>query len=425
MGCFSMNYEYILSALKNGIVPESGTRDFCLGRDTEIAEFERLLSETDQKEKSNVKFIKGEFGAGKSFFLKVIEEMAFEQNFVVSWVTLGNDVHFNKIDVVYRNIVNKLRCKTGTSLDHIIDRWITGLKMMAFEETSDPVKQNNLVKENLYSDLSNTREHANAFAVAIENYNRLMNEEDYKTAEYAKAWLRGDANIPFSEKRKFGVKGDVDKHNALNFLEALSVFVKSIGYSGLVVLFDEAESIMDIPRKDLRNTAYDYIRTMFDNCDLGKFHNSLFVFAGTPPLFDDSKKGIVSYTALHDRIKSMLDTDLTDVRRPIFELKGFTEEDLVEIAGKLMIMHEEAYGWNASEKISPVINDIVAIHTNNARLTGGRVTPRTFVRSFVSVLDTVQQNQTFFNDPNQILELFDEQESNLEDDIDDIFDDDW
>ena len=74
-----MDYEYVLNALKNGIVPESGTRDFCLGRDNEIAEFDRLLSEIDTKEKSHVKFIKGEFGAGKSFFLKVIEEMAFDQ----------------------------------------------------------------------------------------------------------------------------------------------------------------------------------------------------------------------------------------------------------------------------------------------------------------------------------------------------------
>ena len=53
-----MNYEYILSALKNGIVPESGTRDFCLGRDNEIAEFERLLSEIDAKENLMLNLLK-------------------------------------------------------------------------------------------------------------------------------------------------------------------------------------------------------------------------------------------------------------------------------------------------------------------------------------------------------------------------------
>ena len=109
-----------------------------------LAEFERLLDKVDKDERAIVKFVNGEFGAGKSFFLKVIEEMAYEKNFVVSWITLSNDVPFNKIDVVYKNIAKNLKCKTGTSLDHIIDRWITGLKMMAFEESSNPQKQNEL-----------------------------------------------------------------------------------------------------------------------------------------------------------------------------------------------------------------------------------------------------------------------------------------
>jgi hypothetical protein len=91
------------------------------------------------------------------------------------------------------------------------------------------------------------------------NVTDKMNEEDYKTAAYAKAWLRGDSNIPYTEKRKFGVKGDVTKENAISFLEALSIFVKSIGYSGLVVLIDEAEFIMNLHTKKLRDIAYNYI----------------------------------------------------------------------------------------------------------------------------------------------------------------------
>ena len=79
-----MDYEDILIALKSGNVPANGTRDICMGREKEIAEFERLLDKVDKDEKAIVKFVNGEFGAGKSFFLKVVEEMAFEKNFVVS-----------------------------------------------------------------------------------------------------------------------------------------------------------------------------------------------------------------------------------------------------------------------------------------------------------------------------------------------------
>lgn len=418
-----MDYESVLMALKNGNVPESGVKDLCIGRERQIEEFENLLNKVNDK-KAIVKFINGEFGAGKSFFLKVIEEMAYDENFVVSWISLSNDVPFNKIDVVYKNIVKSLKCKTGTSLSHIIDRWITGLKMMAYEETSDSQKQNQLVQESIHDDLAETREHANAFATAIENYNVLMNEEDYETAEYVKAWLRGDSNIPFTVKRKFGVKGDVNKENAINFLEALSIFVKSIGYSGLVVLIDEAEFTMNLHNTKLRDVAYNYMRDIYDNCNLGKFENSLFVFAATPELFDNQKKGIPSYEALDDRLKDVLDTDLEDMRKPIFNLKGFGEDDLMDVSAKLISMHAEAYNWNAADKINPVLKDIVKIHIENAGLTGGRVIPRTFIRSFVSILDMVQQNQSHFKDSSEILNVFNDREAELNENIDE-FDDDW
>ena len=422
-----MDYEDILTALKSGNVPSSGTREFCMGRDKEIGEFERLLDKIDSEEKAVVKFVNGEFGAGKSFFLKVVEEMAFEKNFVVSWITLSNDIPFNKIDIVYKNIARNLKCKTGTSLDHIIDRWITGLKMMALEESDDPQSQNEILNQNLFDDLADTREHSNSFAVAIENYNRLMSEGDTKTAAYAKAWLRGDSNIPFTEKRKFGVKGDVTKENAINFLEALSIFVKSIGYAGLVVLIDEAEFIMNLHTKKLRDIAYNYIRDIYDNCNLGKFQNTLFLFAGTPELFNNEKKGIPTYEALDDRLKNVLNTDLVDMRKPIFDLKGFSESELEDIARNLTLMHAETYGWDAQSKISPVIEDIVSTHVMNAELTGGKVTPRTFIRSFISVLDTVEQNENVFNDSSEILKMFKDNETANEVDFDEIdeFDDDW
>lgn len=415
-----MDYEDIIMALKNGNVPSKGASEICIGRENEVNEFKYLLKKVNEG-KAITKFVNGEFGAGKSFFLKIIEEMAFEDNFVVAKVTLSRDVPFNKFEIVYRNIVMTLRCKTGTSLEHIIERWITKLKMMAFDETTDPVKQNIIVNENIHNDLENARKHSNSFVVAIENYNKAMNSGEYETAKYAQAWLRGDSNIPFTEKRKFGVKGDIDRENAFQFLEALAAFVKTIGYSGLVVLIDEAEYVMMLHTKKLRDTAYNYIRDIYDECSLGNFQNTLFVFAGTPRFFDDPKLGIPSYEALDDRIRDVLDTSLKDLRKPILKLEGFKKEELVDMAGKLMIIHQEVYEWNGSEQISPVIGKIVDKHEENAGLTGGKVTPRLFVRSFISVLDTIQQNPDEFNTDKDILKVFEEKETEFEE----ALDDDW
>jgi hypothetical protein len=414
-----MNYEDIIMALKSGNVPAKGASEICIGRENEIEEFKYLLKKIDNEGNGITKFVNGEYGSGKSFFLKIIEEMAFEDNFVVSRVTLSRDVPFNKFEIVYRNIVKSLRCKTGTSLEHIIERWITKLKMMAFEETSDPVKQNQIINENIHNDLDNARKHSNSFVVAIENYYKAMNSGDYDTAKYAQAWLRGDSNIPFTEKKKFGVKGDIDRENAFQFLEALAAFIKTLGYSGLVVLIDEAEYIMMLTTKKLRDTAYNYIRDIYDECSLGNFQNTLFVLAGTPAFFDDNKLGVPSYGALNSRIQDTRGTSLKDLRQQILTLEGFKKDQLIDMAGKLMFMHEEVYEWNGSEQISPILDRIVDKHEENASLTGGKVNPRKFVRSFIGVLDTVQQNPEEFTAGKDILKVFEDKENEFEEELDD------
>ncbi|MDR3290735.1 MAG: ATP-binding protein [Methanobrevibacter sp.] len=412
-----MEYEDIIVALKSGNVPAEGVLDICIGRDNELNEFNNLLDKIEQG-KAYTKFINGEYGSGKSFFLKVIEEIAMEKNFVVSWITLSNDIPFNKIDVIYKNIANTLKCKTGISLEHIINRWITNIKMMAFEESSNPQEQNDFIEKEINKDLKDVRIHANSIATAIENYYKFSNEGDNVNANYIQAWLRGDPNIPFTIKRKFGVKGDVNKETAFKFLEAMSVFIKSIGYSGLVVLFDEAEFIMNLHTKKLRDIAYNYIRDLYDNCSLGKFSNSLFLFAGTPEFFNDPKKGVPSYVALNNRIENVLDSEFKDLRKPIIDLKGLKREDLIELTNKLINMHEKSYNWNGNQLLDPIIPQIVDKHEINAGLTGGKVNPRTFVRSFISVLDTVQQNENEFKNIESILDLFNSKETEFEDDED-------
>lgn len=404
-----MDYEDIIQALKEGNVPPKGTSQICVGRELEIQEVKRLFEKIENG-KAATKFLEGDYGGGKSFLLKVIEEMAFNENFVVSKITITRDIPFNRFEEVYKNIVKTLKCKTGTSLEHIIERWLTGLKMVAMEETMDPLRQNSIVRENMTQDLEAARKYANSFAIAIENYNSAASSGDTETAHYAQAWLRGDSNIPFTMKRKFGVKGDVTKENAFTFLEALSAFLKSLGYSGLVILIDEVEYIRSLHTTKLRDSAYDYIRYIYDECNLGNFESTLFVFAGTSEFFEDSKKGIPSYQALYDRIKDALDTDHKDLRKPIMRLEGLKKEELKELGAKIVEMHAKVYNWDANSKIDSLIDEIVDIHENNALLTGGKTTPREFVRTFLSVLDTVQQNPGELNSGDSILKLFEERE---------------
>ncbi|MGB9937856.1 MAG: BREX system ATP-binding domain-containing protein [Methanobacterium sp.] len=403
------DYEDIIHALREGNVPPKGTSEICVGRELEIEEMKHLF-EKIKSGKSATKFLEGDYGGGKSFFLKIIEEIAFKDNFVVSKITITRDIPFYKFEEVYKNIVQTLRCKTGTSLEHIIERWLTGLRMVAMEETDDEDRQNAIVRENMVQDLEETRKYANSFAVAIEKYFDALVSGDIETASYAQAWLRGDSNIPFVVKKKFGVKGDVTKENAFTFLEALSAFLRSLGYSGLLILVDEIEYIRSLQMSKLRDGAYDYIRFIFDECNIGNFESTLFVFAGTNNFFEDQKRGVPSYQALYDRIKDALDTDHKDLRKPIMRLEGFKKDELKELGVKIVEMHAKVYNWDADSRINPIIDELVDIHENNAILTEGKTTPREFVRTFLSVLDTIEQNPGELDTHEAVLKLFEERE---------------
>lgn len=51
---------------------------------------------------------------------------------------------------------------------------------------------------------------------------------------------------------------------------------------GLVVLIENSETLFIIILR-------------YDNCNMGKFQNALFLFAGTPELFDQQKKNEFSH----------------------------------------------------------------------------------------------------------------------------------
>ncbi|AWX31850.1 BREX system ATP-binding domain-containing protein [Methanosphaera sp. BMS] len=418
-----MDYQDTLNALKNGNIPRESILDFSVGREDELNEFKNILDRVENGT-AVTKFINGEFGAGKSFFLKLIEETAFNDNFVVSRITLSQNLQFHKIENIYKEIAKTLKCKTGESLNHIIDRWITRLKVEAedeYEDDDEIEERQEYLEHRIKEDLIATRDCSNSFATAIEKYFHAREEHDDETANYAQAWLRGDSNIPFTEKKKFGVKGDVTKENAFHFLTALSTFINSIGYSGLIILVDEAEFILKTPLEKSRSVAYNYMRDIYDNCNNGTFNGMLFVFAGTQQFYEDEKKGVKSYDALYSRIVNVLESDYDDLRTPIVNLHGFKENDVKKISDLIIDMHQETYQWDISNA-KEAVSEFIDIRVANTGLTGGVIVPRTYIRELISVLDTVEQNQEQLNNKEEIIKLFKEEENSIETE-EEIFDD--
>lgn len=376
----------IIKALRQGVIPNSDVLELSVGREKEIEEFHNILEDLDNE--SQTKFIEGELGAGKSFLLKCIQELAFQEDFVVSWITLGNDVRMNKIDLVYKSITKNLTCKSGTGLKNIIERWYSKIESRINRSETDLSRQQKMLRENISIDLEDTREYSNSFASVIENYLKALRNEEKELADNAIAWLTGDFNLNAQQKKAIGVKGDVTKENAIVFLKALSTFISSIGYNGFVILIDEAVSITTLNNYKIRDTAYNYIRNIYDGCSLNQFMNTLFVFAGTPEFFEDPKKGVKSHLALYNRIKGTYEED--SVEKPILHLKGFNHEQDLNFCNKVVKMYEDVYNFDSSSVID--LNKMINKAEKEAFLSKGLVNSRVIAREVIEYLDIVREH---------------------------------
>ena len=73
----------IINSLLGGVVPKIGVQHITVGRSDEIAAFVTALDDVKNGH-SLVKFWIGDFGAGKSFMLHLLNTVALKQKFVVA-----------------------------------------------------------------------------------------------------------------------------------------------------------------------------------------------------------------------------------------------------------------------------------------------------------------------------------------------------
>ena len=105
---------------------------------------------------------------------------------------------------------------------------------------------------------------------AVGAHRRALSEGDAPNADGILAWLSGEPNVGAGPKRYAGVKGGVDHFGALSFLQGLLVILRDAGFSGLVLVLDEVETLQRV-RSDVREKGLNALRQLIDEIDAGRF----------------------------------------------------------------------------------------------------------------------------------------------------------
>ena len=373
-------------ALKNGTVPSEGVEYLCTGRNAQIEELNRCFDFVS-KGGSAVKFICGEYGAGKTFLLKRARIEAEKQGFVVSSVKINQGFRLNLLNHLYYNIMHNLTFKEGegekAGFEDLTEDWLRCFKRYTSYEKKVAV-------EDIVRKIGKYNE---SMARAIREYIWAALEDDRKKINGVISWITGEENITYEIKSSFKVTGTVDRLNAIDFLKGFSAFLKLIGFAGLVVLVDELELVMD-ERVDIRKKAYENLRFILDECSMGQPESTIFIFAATQAIINDRVKGIPSYQALSQRLGNPADkanSSLSDMRQPLMYLPPFHYEDLSELSLKIIKLHKELYncGFQISEE--SIINWALLLYKEKEGDIE-KVNIRKYIMKLTEVLDIMEQH---------------------------------
>ncbi|PKL63982.1 MAG: BREX system ATP-binding protein BrxD [Methanomicrobiales archaeon HGW-Methanomicrobiales-3] len=378
----------IINALRRGTVPAGGLERIAVGLDIEEDVIAKQLDYVALGG-GDTKFIRGEYGSGKTFLVARSLEIARAKGFVTSHVVISSSAPLHKIKSIYQQVCAGLRTREEEhALKTIVDTWLFSIEERLLSASNNELADAGLeeaTSREIEAALSGISETNSALAAALRTYYRANNTGDFPLAQAALGWLAAEPNIGRDFKQKAGIKGDIDDSIAFLFLRGLVAVIHGAGYSGLAIAIDEMETTQGLQRSQ-REKGYQTLVQVIDALDRGDMPRTYFLFTGTPALYDGSR-GIRSVPPLFDRISIVQTDGFRNPRQPQIVLAKFDTPRLEQVALKVMDVYAQAYAEPDRERVSHRF--IRAMIKKITTRFGGRVDiiPRIFLKEFVDMLD--------------------------------------
>lgn len=299
----------IIDKLRGGQPPSYGIRTYSVG-------LESVLSIIDSEQiellehcgSSFMKIIEAPYGSGKTHFIYQFRELTMTKTpgFANVLITLDNkSTSIKDLAIILIQIFQNIEFpKTIEQIEECISNPVK------CEEETGFIKQLRIFFEKKKQELQNQNEFDKLKDKLIEN---VLNDSDNPSFSDAIIYLidgilRNDFEIindisnflqnklDNTKMRKYNLRKITDE-NAMLFLKSLIRFLKNLGYSGLVISFDENEVKVAMNDKNRRDDMKS-IHTIFDSIYTFKLNN-LIVLYSVP-----DKSQIVSsgYNAMISRV---------------------------------------------------------------------------------------------------------------------------
>ena len=394
----------IVAALRRGTVPSAGLDALAVGIDALAPSLDEELAAVAAG-RAGFKAVRGEYGSGKTFFGRWLQERARVKGFASSEVQINeSETPLHRLETVYRRVVERLGTSDAPTgaFRSVVDGWFYALEQDVLADgqvdatdTQALLEKTDALMEARLAEISRS---APAFSAVLRAYRRALAAGDLQTAEGLISWLSGQPNVAAGVKRAAGIKGDLDHYTAANFLAGLLTILRDSGFAGLLLVLDEVETLQRM-RADTREKGLNALRQWIDEIDAGRYPGLFLVITGTPAFFD-GPQGVQRLVPLAQRLHVDFGTDrrFDNPRAVQIRLNAFDQSALVDVGRRVRDIF--ASGRENEARVRRVVDDayIEVLAKAVAGGLGGKVgvAPRLFLRKLVGdVLDRVDLHDSF------------------------------
>lgn len=393
--------DIVIEALRVGEVPAQGQELIATGIEAHVAALDKELPRIADG-RGRARFLRGDFGSGKTFFLRYLAARARAEGFATAYVRVSYpEVPLHKPVAIYRAVASQLGVKEKPegALRHILEQWLYRVGERVMDPTlgggisdSDPGFPDALTAE-VRRMLGPVTDAAPAFAQALSGYVTASMAGEDDVARALLQWVGGDPKVAATAKRRAHLVGSLDAGDTLPMLRGLATVAVQAGYGGLVILLDEVERLVRLPRSESRKTGLEFLHDLVGGLEAGQLPHVLVVVAGTTSFYA-SPRAVPMLEPLQQRIGMLDDGPFPDLDAVQIPLSPFDAERLVEVGRQVCALYEVRYPGAAArcdERFLRRLADDVA------GAFGGKVatTPRRFLRELIGVLGRCQQHASY------------------------------
>lgn len=385
--------ETIIQSLKSGVVPRLGLQHIQVGRSEELKSFVNDVT-TIAEGGTSFRFVIGEYGSGKTFFLSLVRSIALQKGLVTMNADLSPTKRLHGTDgharVLLSELISSISTRTkqeGNALPNILEKFISKARAEA--------EQNNReVATVIYEQLSDLNEYPGGytFAQVVNKYWTAYESGDDMLKDRVLRWLKAEYTTKTDSLRDLGVREFINDASFFNTLKLYSILVQKAGYNGLLVCIDEMVNLYKISNSISRKANYEEILNILNTTLQGTLSHIGFIMSGTPEFLTDGNRGLYSYEALKSRLAEnsfSRNLGLIDYNSTVLRLANLTKEELYLLLKNLRNVFA---GGDESKYLVP--DDALLAYLNHcANKIGDSYfrTPRNTIKGFLDLLSMLEQ----------------------------------